>query len=198
MAFGKLWAGKLYGTNNGNVFVQLDGDDAALVGTARLNDAQFGLVVYAVEGAFDGTTLSLVGRAVEGMQEDVQYGTLTATATLNPKGDLNGQWSTDLGSAGTFILFPHDQGGADQDGEPNKEQLHTVRHNFGAVVLDRDQITFLADEIQKDFKRSQVVVSVAAGMEQSRYLKEFKTARFNAERATIIKLFVQERENRLD
>ncbi len=48
MALERLWAGKAYGTNTGNLFVKLEGDDAALVGTLRLNEAGVGLAVYSI------------------------------------------------------------------------------------------------------------------------------------------------------
>lgn len=194
MTLGKLWAGRAYGTNTGNVFVKLNGDDEALTGTLHLNEPGVGLVVYSIQGAFDGHQLTLTGEP-QTQIEGVAFGQLSATASLDARGELNGEWSTSIGSAGTFILFPHDQA-QDIEADSGKfpDQLHTARHQFGAVAIDREQITTLAGEIQRDFKRSQVVVTVVAGTEQSRFLSDFKTTEFNADRAAIIRLFVQEPE----
>jgi hypothetical protein len=52
----------------------------------------------------------------------------------------------------------------------------------------------IADDIQRDFKDARVVVTVVADTEQSRYLPDFKTINFTADRATILKLFVQKPE----
>src|SRR3546814_7912058 len=38
MALTKRWAGRAWGTNIGNVFVTLEGEDAALSGTLRMNE----------------------------------------------------------------------------------------------------------------------------------------------------------------
>ena len=194
MALGRLWAGRVYGTNTGNVFVKLDGDDAALNGTLRLNEPGVGLVVYSVQGAYNGHQLTLNGEP-QTQTEGFAFGQLTATANLSTRGELTGEWGTSIGSAGTFILFPHDQAQG-LEAAPGKlpDQLHTARHHFGAVEVDREQIMAIADEIQRDFKNAQVVVTVVAGTEQSRFLPDFKTIDFSADRATIIKLFIQEPE----
>ncbi len=55
------------------------------------------------------------------------------------------------------------------DIEAPPEQLHTGRHQFGAIQVDRDEITGLAEDIQREFKNAKVVVTVVAGTEQSRY-----------------------------
>jgi hypothetical protein len=195
MALGRLWAGRAFGTNTGNVFIKLDGTDSALNGTLHLNEPGVGLVVYSIQGAFDGNQLTLTGEP-QSQIEGITFGQLTATANLNTRGELSGEWNTSVGSAGTFFLFPHDQAQA-LEAAPGKmpDQFHTARHHLGAVEIDREQITAIADEIQRDFKNTQVVITVVAGTEQSRFLPDFKTASFNANRASIIKLFVQEPES---
>lgn len=193
MVIGNKWAGKLYGTNTGNLYVTLEGDDDALQGRIHLNDSVFGLVVYAINGTFDGQGLSLQGEPEKSI-EGVELGKLKATALLNSRGELEGEWTTSIGSAGTFELFPHDRISEQEEGGARQEQLHTARHNFGAVAVDRDQITALAEEVQSDFKHTQVVVTVLAGTEKSRLLDDFKNATFKDERATVFKIFARERQ----
>lgn len=48
MTLGRLWAGRAYGTNTGNVFVELNGNDEALTGTLHLNEPGVGPAVYEV------------------------------------------------------------------------------------------------------------------------------------------------------
>ena len=59
MPVGKLWAGKVYGTNTGNLFVKLEGDDKVLKGTLHHNDPAAGIAVYNIVAFFDGTTRQL-------------------------------------------------------------------------------------------------------------------------------------------
>jgi hypothetical protein len=75
MALGRLWAGRAYGTNTGNLFVKLKGEDAALAGTLRLNDPEVGLAEYSVTGSFDGLRLTLAGEPQTHI-EGVSFGRL--------------------------------------------------------------------------------------------------------------------------
>ena len=187
MALTKRWAGRAWGTNIGNVFVALEGEDAALTGTLHLNEDGAGVAVYAVQGAFDAPTLSLAGEPQEQI-EDVEFGQLTVTGTMNAKGEIHGDWETTIGMAGTFALFPHTGGELLSDLQ-KAEQLHTARHAFGAIEIDKDQITEIAESIRREFQN--VIVTVVAGTEQARYLEDFKQRQFTVDRAEIIKIFAQ-------
>jgi hypothetical protein len=194
MSLGRLWAGKAFGTSTGNLFVKLEGGDTALAGTLHFNESGAGLVVYAIKGAFDGSRLTFSGEP-QVHAEGMTYGALKAAASLGPRGNLEGEWETDIGSRGTFVLFPHDvltPPSGPEDQVP--DQLHTARHHFGAIEIDRDQIITIAEEVQREFPKGRVVITVAAGSEQSRFLEDFKKLTFNQDRAEAIKIAVQEPE----
>jgi hypothetical protein len=187
MALTKRWAGRAWGTNIGNVFVSLEGEDGALTGTLRMNEEGVGVAVYAVHGTFEAPVLSLKGGPKEQI-EGVEFGELTATGTMNAKGEIHGDWETTIGTAGTFTLFPHTGGELLSDLQ-KAEQLHTARYAFGAIEIDKEQITEIAESIRRDFQN--VVVTVFAGTEQARYLEDFKQRQFTVDRAEIIKIFAQ-------
>ena len=88
MALGRLWAGKVFGTNTGNLFIELNGDDSALQGTLRVNEPGVGIAVYSIEAVFDGVNLSLKGKP-EVAPEGVALGQLTAHAALTARGELD-------------------------------------------------------------------------------------------------------------
>lgn len=187
MALTKKWAGKAFGTNVGNIFITLDGEDSALTGTLRMNEEGVGIAVYAVQGSFDSQKLSLTGQAIEEI-ENVEFGQMTVTGTMNSKGEIQGDWKTNIGSEGVFTIYPHI--GSEQTTDIQKvEQLHTAKHNFGAIEIDKDQITAIAENIQQEFPS--VTVTVTTGTEQARYLEDFKQYQFADERAEIIKIFAQ-------
>ena len=192
MAIGKTWAGRIFGTNTGNIFLKLDGPDNELSGTIHLNDPSFGMAVYSVVGNFNGRQLTLSGES-QTVADGVTYGLLQAKADLNDRGELRGEWSTSIGSAGTVILFPHDAALSVAPSFTSPEQLHVARHQFGAIEIEREQILALADEIQRDFT-NRVIVTVTTATEQSRYLADFRGMSFADARAQILKLFVQEPE----
>lgn len=187
MAITKRWAGRVCGTNVGNVFVTLEGEDFALTGTLRMNEPGVGLGVYAVQGTFDAPTLTLAGQPLVQL-EGVEFGELSVTGTMNAKGEINGDWQTTIGSAGTFMLFPHAVG-EQADDVQRAEQFHTARFNFGAIEIDKDQITEVGENIRREFPS--VIVTVVAGTEQARYLEDFKQLQFTVDRADIIKVFAQ-------
>lgn len=195
MAIGKKWAGKLYGTNTGNLYVTLEGEDSALTGKIHLNDPDFGVVVYAISGAFDGDHLKISGEFEQG-PDGPGFGQLTANANLTSRGELQGDWITSSGTAGTILLFPHDIVDAGAEAAPIKqEQLHTARHDFGAMGIDREQLEDIADELQREFPQSEVVVTVWAGTEKSCLLSDFPQVSFTADRATLFKLYARQRQS---
>lgn len=104
---GRNWNGHVYGTNTGNVAVTLDGEDEALTGVIRLSDNQHGVIVYEVAGKFDDGSIALTGKSQGKVPEGVIVGELTVTGALTPEGRIDGEWSTTIGTGGTFQLWPH-------------------------------------------------------------------------------------------
>lgn len=193
MALGKLWAGRVYGTNTGNLYIKLEGDDTALSGLLRLNETNFGIIVYRIQGKFKENRIELTGER-ENQGEGVAPEGLSIEAVVNPRGELSGEWQTTTGAAGALILYPHDTTQVIQTREKIPDQLHTARHFFGAVEIEREQIQSIAEEVQKDFHTGKVVVTFVAGTEQSRFFEDFKNLNISAERAESIKISVQEPE----
>lgn len=187
MALTKRWAGRAWGTNIGNVFLSLEGEDAALTGTLHMNEQGVGVAVYGVQGSFDAPKLSLEGGPQEQI-EGVELGQLKIVGIMNAKGEIQGDWQTTIGTAGTFTLFPH-TGGELRTELQKAEQLHTARHQFGAIEIDKDHIIEIAEGIRREF--DSVVVTVVAGTEQARYLDDFKARQFTVDLAEIIKIFAQ-------
>jgi len=189
MALNENWAGRIFGTSTGNVFVKLTGSEDGLTGSLHLNEPGIGIAVYSIAGKFDGERLSITGQS-ETKIAGVYFAPLKAKAFLNSRGELQGEWETESGGAGTFQLFPHSNSGSDTKGSSRTlDQLHTVRYQFRAISIDRPELILLADEIQSSFEQAQVVVTVTTGTEQARYLSDF-----DFERASMIKLFIREAE----
>lgn len=191
MALGHLWAGKVFGTSTGNLFVKFEGEDNALKGSLHFNDDQSGLVVYKIEGSFDGNRLSFNGKS-EIQKEGIEYGQLKATATLQATGRMDGVWETDIGSAGTFVLFPHSGAVPTLSGIAEPDQMHTARHNFGPILVEREQIIMLAENVQREFSKNRLVITYTAGSDQTRYLDDFKQYTSRHDQTTFLKIFARE------
>lgn len=191
MALSKYWAGNVYGTNTGRLFLQIDGQENSIYGTLRFNDDQHGIVTFSVSASFKDGRLSLSGKPLTS-SEGVVFGDLNGHARLGERGNLCGTWETTIGSAGTFVLFPHGMA-ADENSESADKPKHffAKRHTFRPVVLEKDNIVKIASDFQKDFPGSEVVVTVSTATEWSTYLQEFKDSDFSCPKASWIKVFVQ-------
>jgi hypothetical protein len=191
MAISRFWAGKVFGTNLGNVFVDLNGGDQHLTGLLRFNDSIAGVVVFEVSGEFNEDKLRLVGEVKDIASINAQ-GKLTVAATLMSDGNLKGHWESTSGAGGTLVLFPH---GDDEPSEKKSvpaDQMYTARHQFGPVQLERDDIVQLAENVQSGFQNAKVVISLTQGTEQSLYLENFKKLVPSKQQPNILKVYARE------
>ncbi len=109
MGIGHPWAGRFYGTNTGNLSVRLYGPDEKLTGVLRINDTEYGVSSYQIEGSFVDSKLVLSGKRAKGSEDGIIYGDLSVVGELNPNGELVGEWETTIGSGGTFRLYLRNQ-----------------------------------------------------------------------------------------
>jgi hypothetical protein len=191
---GKLWAGKLYGTNTGNLSVELSPSESAFTGTVRFMDDRFGIVLYSISGTFDGTNVEFNGDSTQAPQ-GVVTGKISAKGALTPEGHIRGSWSSTIGTGGTFHLFPHD---ANTENSPVAtllpERLHSTTKTLGAVRLYTDDVRELIG-LNKDFSRGRVVVTYREhGNEISRYASDVNADLERLGELRYIKLTIQEPE----
>lgn len=193
MPIAQRWAGRAFGTNTGNLFVRIEGPDDNLSGDLRLNDHEVGVTIYDIHGRFDGENLTISGNPRDS-NASKNLGPLQAEAKITSTGELRGDWSTAIGTAGTFVLYPHGVVDAPPAKEVEPPQLFTARRNLGAVVLDRSDIVHLAEEVRKGFVTSQPIITIVTNTEQSMFLEHFKVKEFKKSRASVAKIFIQEAE----
>ena len=171
---GKLWAGRVYGTNTGNIFVEFDEVEPNIVGRLRLLDSLYGIAVYNVRGTFTDR-LVLQGEWVHGGDSD-QHGNLTIDAELTSEGNLRGTWKSSIGTGGTFDIFPHDHSITSniQSVQSGPEQLYTRRVTLGAVKLYANDVTDLLQFAAEEFVSPRPVVAYRVrGNEVARYATDF-------------------------
>ena len=196
MALAEFWTGKVHGTTEGNLFVELNGETNALTGTLHLKDESGKLFIYSFQGKFQDSRLELDGKLIE-QQENVGHSRLLIEAILDSNGALQGQWRMDDGGAGTFFLFSQQQ---PQLGENRVEQmppkLYTKRHDFGAVAVDRDTIITIAKNMQESFKDGKVFITISVdGNQQLQPLTQFEEQKSDLVGiATFASLYIQEPE----
>ena len=192
--FGKLWAGRVYGTNTGNLFVEFDETEPRLSGTLRFLDSLAGIAVYAVEGTFDDR-LVLTGHWKQGGDAD-DHGELSMEGNLTSEGYLSGKWNSTIGTGGTFELYPHDivrsMSPTITDGSV-PEQLYSRNVSIGAVKLYAQDVFDLLRYVQEEFTAPRPVVTYhLRGSEVTKYAVEFVKEVPKLGRLDYLKVLVQE------
>jgi len=193
-----LWAGSLYGTNTANLFAELEIDGDKIEGKIRMLDPIHGLAIYSVAGT-SGDIMEFTGHPIQVPEGDDQaYGEIQAKAALSKDGNLQGEWSSTIGTAGTFVLHPH--GGAvtekSESGESNPpEQLVTRNSQVGAVRLYKENIDQILQKIRTDFTRGVPIVTfVDGGNEYTKYVDQFFEQVRNSSPLKYLKIQIQEPE----
>jgi len=196
---GKLWAGRVFGTNTGNFFLDVDSTaEGELTGVFRLMDSVAGLTVYRVTGSFDGARVQFEGDSAEAQAgQGVVLGTIKASGFLTPQGHIRGAWNSSLGTAGTFEAYPHDQPAPDQSANTTAppEQLYTATITVGAVRIYAEDLWELVEFIRRDFLVGRPVVTYRLrGNEVTKYFEDFRIEAPELQELTRFKLAIQEPE----
>ncbi|MGG7647929.1 hypothetical protein ACQ4OB_07850 [Pseudomonas sp. ES4] len=190
---GKLWAGRAFGTNTGNLAITFEKDEEELEGTIRFADDDHGLVAYKVHGTYNDEIV-LTGNSIT-ETEGVEYGELTIKAALTPEGSIRGEWSTSIGSGGPFIAHPHGAGAVNTvKTDLEIEQFYTQSYTLGALSLSKDDVISLMEIVKKDFNSGGklIVTYRNGGAEVTRHSKDFIAQMDALKKLNYLKLFIQE------
>ncbi|MDG9886629.1 hypothetical protein N7650_27780 [Pseudomonas sp. GD04058] len=190
---GKLWAGRAFGTNTGNLSITFENDGEELAGIVRFHDEVFGLVTYKIHGTYRDK-VELTGTAIT-QAEGVEYGELTVKATLTPEGSLKGEWYTSIGSGGPFMAHPHGVGPATSEKtDLGIEQFYTQAYTLGALRLAKDDVISLMEAVKKDFNAEAklIVTYRSAGAEVTQHGKDFLAQMDGQKKLNYLKVYMQE------
>ena len=117
------WTGKILGTNNADIFVEIVESNGSLQGTVRINDPLYGTSVYTYTGNSEASTFHLEmdptpssntqnrthtalvnGRHVTVQTEGVSLGHVTVEGNLVEIDRVEGKWISSTGTGGTFWI----------------------------------------------------------------------------------------------
>lgn len=187
------WAGRIYGTNTGNVFLEFTQTENELNGVARLHDDKHGIAVYNISGSISDGTINIKGSPQQAA-EGVVLGEATITGELKQDGSIAGRWETTIGSAGTIRLYPHNyEEKTTKSTEP--EQVYNKIIPIGSVRLFKKDIKSLFNVIEKDFTEGRLIVTyMQRGNEVTRYATDFLASIEIIEEIRSLKIFIQEPE----
>lgn len=192
---GRNWNGHVFGTNTGNVALTLDGEDDSLTGIIRLADDKHGLAVYDVIGKFEAGHLTLAGTSKGEVPQGMAQGEVSVSGALTPEGRLDGEWSTTLGTGGTFQLWPHTYEVRPTNEGAIPEQLNTSTRSMGAIRLYTEDVRSLITQLIKDFSQKRAVVTFSdRGNEKNVFSDEFESILDSLPELRYLKISVQEPE----
>jgi hypothetical protein len=187
-----LWAGNIFGTNTGKVFLELQAKNGVLTGIARLNDDTFGVVVYKVTGT-NGNEVNL-RCTPEQVPDGVEAEAATVVGHLAPDGTLRGRWESEAGTAGTFQLFPHKiESNQQQTTALEPEQIYNRALKLGSIRLYRDDVGRIVELARKDFTAKTLIVTYEQhGNEVTKWADDFLIRLDDLAELRSLKLFIQE------
>ncbi|QIG54010.1 hypothetical protein G6N82_07465 [Altererythrobacter sp. BO-6] len=170
------WVGHLFGTNTGRLHLALDSieeDATARRALLRISDDNFGVSEYLVEVTISGHQILIAGSPKDQI-EGFEQGTIEAKASFGSRGELQGDWSSSIGTGGTFNLFPH-LGSAVAAMASGPEQLYTSNRDLGALRLYRTDLVEILANLRRKFSGSRIVVThIDRGAELARFDDQFE------------------------
>jgi len=190
------WAGRLYGTNTGNLFLEITQDGETVKGIARFLDNLYGLALYEFTGTFDGT-LKLNCKPLDSSIAE-GLGDVTVEAVLTPEGNLRGDWSSTVGTAGTFDAYPHDISATSQDSAKSQnipEQIFNKNIPVGSVRLFSDDVKRIIAFIEQDYTVGRAIITYnVRGSQATKYACDFVREIESLGEINYLKITIQETE----
>jgi hypothetical protein len=190
------WAGRLFGTNTGNLFLEISQDGEAVKGLARVLDNLYGLALYEFTGTFD-ENLKLTCKPLESRSTD-GLGVVTVEAFLTPEGNLRGTWHSTVGTAGTFDAYPHDITKANQNSTKSEnipEQIYNKNIQIGSVRLFSEDVRRIIAFIEQDYTDGRAIVTYnVRGSQATKYATDFIRDIENLGEIKYLKITIQETE----
>ena len=133
------WSGRITGTNNGNVFAEINQDGEELRGIARINDPMYGTSVYNFTGNVKENVVKLFlipdsnysgkietheviinNRPMTITGNLIKYGNVTVDAKLVNKSTIEGMWQSTIGTGGNLFMT-NEQVKCSDDTDTNKD-----------------------------------------------------------------------------
>lgn len=190
------WAGRLYGTNTGNLFLEITQDGETVNGIARFLDNLYGLALYEFTGTFNGT-LKLKCKPLESSIAE-GLGDVTVEAVLTPEGNLRGNWCSTVGTAGTFDAYPHDISAANQDSAKSQnipEQIFNKNIQIGSVRLFSDDVKRIIAFVEQDYTVGRAIITYnIRGSQATKYASDFVREIESLGEINYLKITTQETE----
>lgn len=134
------WSGRITGTNNANVFVEVKQDEAKLYGIARINDSIHGTAVYNFTGIAENDSITMTltpdmeflnlthtqkilvnNCPVTITTPKANHGNVTLHAKIINNGTIEGTWRSTIGTGGNLFLTNEKAHYSDEHGKKKEK-----------------------------------------------------------------------------
>lgn len=123
------WSGKISGTNNGNVFIEMQQNSNMIQGNVRINDSVHGTAIYTFDGEIHNTDITLTMTPDKAffskpitqeiiinnqklnisLPADAGHGIVTVNAKYTESGIIEGKWISTIGTGGNLYIKTDDR-----------------------------------------------------------------------------------------
>lgn len=197
--FPSKWAGYIFGTNTGKIFVKFNNPNREkLLGILSINDTSLGVSQYSLEGRYDGNLLILEGtpKNIPNIEETkkVIIGNIKINGELDSKGNLKGDWQSNIGTMGTFTAFPHGEN------EPSlTDQFYKYNRKLDVLHLNKDSILHIINAIKKELPESKLIITYEiSGKEISIYDNNFQSHESDIIKSKILKFYSSDKDRNVN
>lgn len=169
----KNWNGFVQGTNTGKITISLSEQGESPKGLLRFMDDSVGVVVYSIEGTSSSEEIIFHGKPTAEVS-GVVLGEITINCKLTPEGNIRGEWSSTIGTGGTFIAYPFNDATSSSDEASIPEQIFTKRTQLGFVQLYKNDIINISEAMKREFS-GQIIVTFLSHQKAERvnYFNDF-------------------------
>jgi len=168
------WAGRIYGTNTGNVFCNIKLENDILTGTARINDDVYGLSLFTISGK-QNSIIELKLTQYSDREELKNPAVIEVKLKLQNDGNIVGDWLSINGHAGTLSLYPH-RNIYSKDFSTEPQQIYSRTIKLGSIRLFKNDVEEIISYIKQDFPDGRLIISYYKfGSEVIKFSDDFLT-----------------------
>jgi hypothetical protein len=189
------WTGRLYGTNTGNLFIEMNQEVHNVSGVLRILDHIHGITIYNFSGTFKEKLI--LDCTPDDSNTIENLGKINVEGVLTPEGNLRGTWHSTIGTAGIFDAYPHyiEFSQSISEAEKIPEQIFNKNIVLGSIRLFSYDIKSLINFVGKDFKQATPIITYnLRGNQVTKYSTDFVDGIDNLGEIKYLKISIQEHE----
>jgi predicted nucleotide-binding protein len=157
--FSGYWTGKIEGTNQGGLTLDIRQTGDIVAGVAKLSEPSLGQYEYFIEGQ---ARESLSARLTPGRQSgNINLGVVQVVASLDAQGKMSGRWTSGIGTEGVFSATKYDASKLEEELPTSNSVFLVHGHDEGAkhsVARFIEQLGVTPVILQEQINRGMTII----------------------------------------